>query len=152
VEAYLGFADGRRDLALRTEDAASLQNWFAAQLGRSFPQPPVPAGFRLVGGARAELARHDAAVIVYAPAAAAGESGEGGPVAAAAAEAKAAAPPRPTLLFVHAAEPTLGEEGRSTPPVPLEVAGYHQLAWESQPYSFRLVSAEPPARLREFAP
>lgn len=128
MQAYLDFVAGEGDLALRTDDPAGLQHWFATQLGRSFPAPPVPDGFKLVGGGRAELGRQSAAMIVYAR-----TSGDA----------------HPTLLFVQPATP---EAGEAAVPVPLEIEGYHQIAWAAEPYSFRLVSAEPPARLRAFAP
>jgi anti-sigma factor RsiW len=132
MQAYLDFVAGDNDLALRTDDPASLQHWFATQLGRSFPAPPVPEGFKLVGGGRTELGRDGAAMIVYAP--------------------TAGADPNPTLLFVQAAAASGSAAAPTATPVPFERAGYHQLAWKADPYSFRIVSAEPPSRLHEFAP
>lgn len=146
VQAYLDFVAGQGELALRTDDPALLQGWLADQLGRPFPAaPPVPEGFRLVGGARAPSSAaaaarpggaaggdedEDVAVIVYAPADATAEA-------------------RPTLLFVR---PDATPAGAPAGPVSLEVAGHRQLAWEAEPYEFRLVSAEPSDRLRGFAP
>ena len=132
VEAYLDFVAGGSDLALRTDDPASLQHWFATQLGQeAFPTPPVPTGFKLVGGGKADLGQEDAAMLVYA--------------------ATEERDPHPTLLFVQASSPD-GALTQAATPVPVEAGGYHQLVWQADPYSFRLVSAEPPARLHEFAP
>jgi anti-sigma factor RsiW len=130
VETYLDFVAGGSDLALRTDDPASLQHWFATQLGQqAFPTPPMPAGFKLVGGGKADLGEVDAAMLVYAP------TDEGDP--------------HPTLLFVQASPD--GAQAQAAAPIPVETGGYHQLVWQTDPYSFRLVSAEPPARLHEFA-
>ena len=57
--------------------------------------------------------------------------------------------PHPTLLFVQASPD--GAQAQAAAPIPVETGGYHQLVWQTDPYSFRLVSAEPPARLHEFA-
>jgi hypothetical protein len=86
-----------------------------------------------VGGAKARLASRDAAVIAYKPT----DQGD----------------TRPTLLFVEPAglAPS-ADERQGSVPVPLAMAGYNELAWAADPYSFRLVSAEPTARLRAFAP
>ena len=131
VEAYLDFVAGGSDLALRTDDPASLQHWFATQLGQqAFPTPPMPAGFKLVGGGKADLGEVDAAMLVYA----ADRRGRPAPDAAV----------RPGL-------PPDGAQTQAAAPIPVETGGYHQLVWQTDPYSFRLVSAEPPARLHEFA-
>jgi anti-sigma factor RsiW len=133
MQAYLEFAGGKSDLALKTDDPERLRAWLSAQLDRQVPTLPVPNGFRLVGGAKARLASRDAAVIAYAP------TGRGDT--------------QPTLLFVQQAgfAPS-ADERQGAVPVPLAVAGYNELAWAADPYLFRLVSAEPPARLRAFAP
>jgi hypothetical protein len=60
---------------------------------------------------------------------------------------------QPTVLFVQTAglEPS-ADERQGAVPVPLAVSGYNELAWAADPFSFRLVSTEAPAKLRAFAP
>lgn len=133
MQAYLDFEAGKTDLALKTDDPERLRGWLSTQLERPVPPLPVPNGFRLVGGAKARLASHDAAVVAYVP--------------------TGAGDTQRTLLFVQTAgwDPS-ADERQGAVPVPLAVSGYNELAWAADPYSFRLVSAEPPARLRAFAP
>lgn len=141
AQAYRAFLAGERDLALRTDDPASLRDWLSERLGRAAPPTPVPEGFRLVGGTvpagRAEAATDakvsagPAAVIVYAPREEAEEA-------------------RPTLLFVR--EDGTPGDPPSAEVFPSQAGGLSQLAWERDAYEFRVVSAEPPARLRVFAP
>ena len=52
---------GGPGLTLRTDDPAKLQAWLKDQLGPASPVPPVPEGFRVVGGARADVAGRPAA-------------------------------------------------------------------------------------------
>lgn len=129
VQAYLGVVAGGPGLALRTDDPAKLQDWLKEQLGPASPVPPLPDGFRVVGGARTDVAGRPAAVIVYAP--------------------TDPAETRPTLLFVHA-DDTPAEV--TAEPVTREVGDYHQLVWDAEPYALRVVGAGPPERLRGFAP
>jgi anti-sigma factor RsiW len=99
------------------------------QFGPASPVPPLPEGFRVVGGARADVAGRPAAVVVYAP--------------------TDPAETRPTLLFVQA-DDTPAEV--TAEPVTRDVGDYHQMTWDAEPYALRVVGAGPPERLRGFAP
>jgi anti-sigma factor RsiW len=132
TEAYLAYVTGKHELTLRTDNAGQLQRWLADEFGYTAPPPAVPSGFRLVGATRAELGEHTAAIIVFAPS-------DGGEL-------------QPTLLFIQPSTATLEVFNDAAAGQPVTVDGYNQLNWEAEPYSFRLVSAEPAARLRAFAP
>jgi anti-sigma factor RsiW len=132
TETYLAYVTGKHELALRTDDQDRLQGWLADEFGYASPAPVMPEGFRLVGAARAELNQQPAAIIVYAPV-------DGGDL-------------QPTLLFIQPATGDTKILDDAAVGVPVTVAGYNQLNWDAEPYSFRLVSAEPPDRLRAFAP
>jgi anti-sigma factor RsiW len=131
IEAYLNVVAGGPGLTLRTDDPAKLQEWLKDQLGPASPVPPVPEGFRVVGGARADVAGRPAAVVVYAPTDDPAET-------------------RPTLLFLQADDTPA--EVTAEPVVARDIGDYHQLAWDMEPFALRVVGTGSPERLRGFAP
>lgn len=126
IQAYLAYVEGDRALELATAEPASLQNWFSARLGLTFPEPPAPEGFAIVGGRLGEIAGGRAAVVVYAK----GEA--------------------TALLYMrpHDAPPAVPP---STVTGQSEAQGVTHLSWQQQGFDYELVSPLPAEELKGFA-
>ena len=134
LQAYAELAQEGRPLALRSDDAARLQEWLSAELGAHIPAPPVPAGFHLVGADRTMLAEDEAGVLVYAP-----EQAQ-----------------EPVLLFVRPLDQGEAEPLQLTRPAKDEEEAMtdstrklHEFSWDAESVRFTLVG-QPHEQLRSF--
>jgi len=126
TERYQAFLAGERGLELRTADAESLRQWFADRLDRSFPMPPRPEAFELIGGRVDEsVAGTPMAVIAY-------RNAEG----------------VPTLVY---ARPQLGDAKMAMLRSLQEEEGVSRYSWENDGYSYAVVGPLPADKLSLFA-
>lgn len=125
VLGYLDFVRGDNVLAMQTTKPESLRDWFTARLGRDFPPLPEPDGFVMTGGRLDYLAGEPSALIAYQRDA------------------------TPALLYVQPSDDgAVSPEGRAGY---AEEDGVTRLSWQSQAYSFAIVSSLPAAALSSFA-
>jgi anti-sigma factor RsiW len=129
ARAYLELLREGRSLALRSEDADQLQAWLSTELGTPMPEPPEPAGFRLLGADRAALASGAAGALVYGSP----EGSSDGPV----------------VLFVQPAEAEAGASAEAAAE-PHAEEGLHELVWQSASFRYRLVGRQPHEALQQF--
>jgi anti-sigma factor RsiW len=125
VRAFLAYGEGGQGVHFPTEDAQRLRGWLSSRLGDTFPEPPVPASFRLVGARLERDAETPSATIVYQ------RDGEA------------------ALLFVTPRDQPGTAVGH--PPRADRLDGISQLRWEGARFDYALVSRLPAAELAAFA-